>query len=182
MFDSEELLRLFNLKEEKAYRTLFDMYYGYLVLFARRYVADDKVAEDIVQDVFISIWEGKKEYNSLLGLKSYFYEAVFHRCADYLKHLSVEEKYTDYVRHLGDFSGVSVEQEEIYRELYIAIGELPERCRQIMLLALEGMTNQEIAEKLGLSVLTVKTHKKNAYNYLRKRLCDFVISLFFMLK
>ncbi len=174
MFDSTELLRLFNLKDEKAYRTLFDMYYGYLVLFARRYVLNDEVAKDIVQDIFIGIWEGKKKYNSLLGLKSYFYEAVFHHCVDYLKHLSVEEKYLEYVQHV-DFKEVSVEQEEIYRELYIAIGELSERCKQIMLLSLEGMSNQEIAKKIGLSVLTVKTHKRTAYNYLRKRLGGLIL-------
>ena len=72
----------------------------------------------------------------------------------------------------------SVQKEEIYRELYIAIDRLPEREREVLLLALEGKSNQEIAEQLELSVLTIKTHKKNAYNRLRERLGSFILLLF----
>ena len=60
-------------------------------------------------------------------------------------------------------------QEEIYRELYLAVRELPEKCRGVFELHLEGKKNDEIAEILGISVLTVKSHKQNAIHFLKER-------------
>lgn len=170
MSEQEDFLRHFNSKDEDAYYKLFQQFYRYLVLFAERRTENHKVAEDIVQEVFIKLWESPKQYNSLNGLKAYLYEAVDNRCADYQKHLIVEEKYTAFALYEQKFQDFSIDQEEVYRELYAAINELPARGREVILLYLEGKKNQEIAEILDLSILTVKTHKKNAFRYLRNRL------------
>ena len=79
-----------------------------------------------------------------------------------------------YEQKLPDFS---VQEEEILRELYAAIGELPQRSQEVILLSLEGKKNQEIAQ---LSVLTVKTHKKNAFRYLKNRLQNLVLLVMIM--
>ena len=76
-----------------------------------------------------------------------------------------------YEQKLPDFS---VQEEEILRELYAAIGELPQRSQEVILLSLEGKKNQEIAQLLNLSVLTVKT-QKNAFRYLKNRLQNLVL-------
>lgn len=170
MSEQEDFLRHFNSKDEDAYYKLFQQFYRYLVLFAERRTENHKVAEDIVQEIFIKLWESPKQYNSLNGLKAYLYEAVDNRCADYRKHLIVEEKYTAFALYEQKFQDFSIDQEEVYRELYAAINELPARGREVILLYLEGKKNQEIAEILDLSILTVKTHKKNAFRYLRNRL------------
>lgn len=170
MIEQEDFLQHFNSKKEDAYHKLFQQYYSYLVLFAERRIEHHKVAEDIVQEIFIKLWESKKRYNSLNGLKAYLYEAVCNRCTDYRKHQVVEEKYTAFALYEQKFQDFSIEQEEVYRELYSAINELPLRNREVILLYLEGKKNQEIAEILNLSILTVKTHKKNAFRYLKKRL------------
>ena len=60
-------------------------------------------------------------------------------------------------------------QEEIYRELYMAVRELPEKCQRVFELHLEGKKNDEIAEILGISVLTVKSHKQNAIHILKRK-------------
>lgn len=179
MLDQEKFLESFNRKEEKAYYWLFQQFYSYLVLFAEHRVKDRKLAEDIVQELFIAIWESSKTYNSLVGLRSYLYEAVLHRCADYQKHQLVEEKYTEYLANEQKLEDDTLQEEEIYRELYVAINNLPDREKEVLLLALEGKSNQEIAGQLDLSVLTVKTHKKNAYSHLRKRLGCFILFLLF---
>lgn len=170
MSEQEDFLRHFNSKDEDAYYKLFQQFYRYLVLFAERRTENHKVAEDIVQEIFIKLWESPKQYNSLNGLKAYLYEAVDNRCADYRKHLIVEEKYMAFALYEQKFQDFSIDQEEVYRELYAAINELPARGREVILLYLEGKKNQEIAEILDLSILTVKTHKKNAFRYLRNRL------------
>lgn len=170
MARQEDFLQRFNSKDEQAYRDFFRLFYAYLVVFAGRRVENHKVAEDIVQEVFISIWESTKQYNSIHGLKAYLYESVSNRCADYWKHRAVEDKYTEYAMYEAKIADFSAQQEEIYRELYTAISELPKRAKEVILLNLEGKKNEEIAQMLNLSVLTVKTHKKNAFSYLRERL------------
>ena len=170
MKEQDDLLRYFNLKEESAYFQLFRQYYSYLVLFAKRRVENIRVAEDIVQEVFIHLWESNKQYDSLSGLKVYLYESVANRCTDYWKHRTVEEKYITYALYEQQQPDFSILQEEVYRELYIAISELPVRNREVILLYLEGKKNQEIARLLNLSILTVKTHKRNALRFLRQRL------------
>ena len=67
----------------------------------------------------------------------------------------------------GDYS---LMQEEIYRELYVAVRELPEKCQKVFGLHLEGKKNDEIAEILGISVLTVKSHKQNAIHILKEKM------------
>ena len=97
MSEQKDFLQRFNLKDEQAYHKLFQQFYSYLVLFAERRVENHKVAEDIVQEIFINIWESNKQYNSINGFKAYLYEAVSNRCADYWKHRAVEEKYMAHV-------------------------------------------------------------------------------------
>ena len=175
MSEQKDFLQRFNLKDEQAYHKLFQKFYCYLVLFAERRVENHKVAEDIVQEIFINIWESNKQYNSINGFKAYLYEAVSNRCADYWKHRAVEEKYMAHVLYEQKLPDFSVQEEEILRELYAAIGELPQRSQEVILLSLEGKKNQEIAQLLNLSVLTVKTHKKNAFRYLKNRLQNLVL-------
>ena len=163
-----------------SFRNFCPQFYSYLVLFAERRVENHKVAEDIVQEIFINIWESNKQYNSINGFKAYLYEAVSNRCADYWKHRAVEEKYMAHVLYEQKLPDFSVQEEEILRELYAAIGELPQRSQEVILLSLEGKKNQEIAQLLNLSVLTVKTHKKNAFRYLKNRLRNLVLLVMIM--
>ena len=169
MSEQKDFLQRFNLKDEQAYHKLFQQFYSYLVLFAERRVENHKV------EIFINIWESNKQYNSINGFKAYLYEAVSNRCADYWKHRAVEEKYTAHVLYEQKLPDFSVQEEEILRELYAAIGELPQRSQEVIILSLDGNKNQEIAKLLNLSLLTVKTHNKNAFRYLKNRLQNLVL-------
>ena len=100
----------------------------------------------------------------------------------YLKHRAVEDKYVSYVKVTeeevdGDYD---LMQEEIYRELYIAIRELPGKCRRVFELHLEGKKNDEIAKILGISVLTVKSHKQNAIHFLKERVGNLFLLFVYM--
>ena len=151
---------------------LYRRYAPELVRYIRKYTEDQAAAEDIVQEVFITVWESKKVYNSYQGFKAYLYDLVQNRCLNYLKHKTVEEKYVSYVKVTEEEveREYDLMQEEIYRELYLAVRELPEKCRGVFELHLEGKKNDEIAEILGISVLTVKSHKQNAIHFLKERI------------
>ena len=166
----QDFVHRINVKEEAAFHDLFTRFRNYLVLFAIRRIDQLDAAEDIVQETFITVWENKKIYNSYQGLKAYLYELVQNKCTNYLKHKQVEDKYVSYVKTTGEETegDYNLMQEEIYRELYMAIRELPEKCQKVFELHLEG--NDEMAEILGISVLTVKSHKQNAIHILKEKM------------
>lgn len=168
----QDFIRRINIKEETAFHDLFLKFRNYLVLFAMRRIDQLDAAEDIVQETFITVWENKKIYNSYQGLKAYLYELVQNKCTNYLKHKQVEDKYVSYVKTTGEETegDYNLMQEEIYRELYMAVRELPEKCQKVFELHLEGKKNDEIAEILGISVLTVKSHKQNAIHILKEKM------------
>lgn len=176
----ERFIQGINSKQVSAFRELFEKFYNYMVLYAERRVQQREVAEDIVQEVFVAIWESPKEYNSFHGFRAFLYDSIQNRCLDYLKHKAVEERYIAYTLANRNDEGENefdLMREEIYRELYLAVRELPGRCREIFELHLEGKKNEEIAELLSLSVLTVKTHKKNAVRFLKERLGEMFLLL-----
>ena len=172
----DKFIQQINAKEVGAFRILFEHFYNYLVLYAMKRVRQREVAEDVVQEVFVAIWESSKEYNSFHGFRAFLYDAVQNRCLDYLKHKAVENRYLAYQLANHDDESereYNLMREEIYRELYLAVRELPDRCREVFELHL----NEEIAELLSLSVETVKTHKKNAVRFLKERMGNLFVLL-----
>ena len=168
----EQFMRQINSKEPKAYREVFNEFYNSLVYFAMRYVERVEIAEDLVQELFVNLWESKTVHTSYNGFKTFLYTSVKHACLDYLKHKNVEEKYLASLNleDEGDDIDLKMMEEELYRLLFKTIDELPDKCRNIFLLHLEGKGNEEIALLLNLSILTVKTQKKRAMSYIRERL------------
>ena len=184
MTKEEEFIRQLNAKQVEAYHYLFEELYAYLIVYAMRYVQQKEVAEDIVQETFVALWEKEKSYNSYIGLKAFLYDAVRNRALDYLKHKQVEDKYTSYVLiHCNDESDLDYKlmREEIYRELYRAVAELPTRCQEIFKLYMEGKKNEEIAQLLNLSPETVKTQRKIAMRLLRERLSGLAFTFFLLM-
>lgn len=173
----EDFITKINQKEEEAFHQLFLQFRSYLVLFAIRRIGEPETAKDIVQDTFISVWESSKVYNSHTGLKAWLYELVHNKCLNYLKHKNVERKYLTYMNTREETVKESFDltQEEIYRRLYLAVRELPDKCRTVFELHLEGRKNNEIADTLGISVLTVKAHKQNAIRLLKERMGNLLL-------
>ena len=173
MSRDEELIEQLNCKHVQAFRELFDRFYRYLVLYAIRWVERQETAEDIVQDLFVQVWERDTCYSSYYGFKNFLYNSVKNASLDYLKHKEVEGKYIKYtIQHAesGEEPELEIMENEIYRRLYQVLDELPKRCKEVFKYYLEGKKNKEIAELLQISELTVKTQKRNAINYIRERL------------
>ena len=91
----EEFIEQINRKQVTAFRELFGAFYRYLVLFAIRYVKQQEEAEDIVQEVFMAVWESDKKYNSYHGFRAFLYDSVKNRCLNYLKHQEVERRHAE---------------------------------------------------------------------------------------
>ena len=166
----------------RAFEALFRQYYPSMCVIAGKLVANREVAEDIVQDVFIRLWEKKAEYDKIPDFRTFLYVAVRNLCYNYLRD---KKKTIDFSQiELSDKQLSFQEQliqEETYRLISNAIAELPVQSGKIMRLALEGKQNKEISEILGIAVTTVKTLKYNALKMLKNSLKGYFPVLLYIL-
>lgn len=161
----------FSINRKDIFERLFSDYYGILVCYAQKYTKREDIAEDIVQDVFASLWEENRIFPSQANFRSFLYISIRNAAFDYLRHQNVESRYIEEALTANRFlSDDSFQKEEVFRLLFKQIDLLPERCREIFLLHLEGYDNDAIAKKLSLSIETVKTLKKRAMKTLRNNL------------
>nr|WP_320059086.1 RNA polymerase sigma-70 factor [uncultured Bacteroides sp.] len=164
---------VFSINRKEVFEKLFNDYYGILVYYALKYVKRDDVAEDLVQDLFLSLWEKQVTFNSIPAFRSFLYTSIKNSALDYLKHEAVESQYIqDSLDKKIPLHDNPVQKEEVYRLLFSQIDKLPGRCREIFLLHLDGLSNEQIATKLSLSIETVKTQKKRAMKALKSNLIE----------
>lgn len=156
----------------------FYTHYRPLCLYALRFLENVEEAEDVVQDVFTKLWERKETLHEITSIKSYLYIAVRNNCLMQLR----SKKEFDDVDELQLLEDISEEDRiiraEMEAQLWQFIDELPERQRQIFLMAKrDGIAYKDIAEESGLSVKTVENYVTRALKSLRKK--NFKLYLFF---
>ena len=160
---------------ELSFNQFFNEMYSGVCLFAERFLENTTESEDIVQDVFIKLWDQFEDFDSLIKIKAYLYSSVRNSCLNFIRHEKVKRKYeTDQLTKIqsNNFFYEKMVEVESSRLVRQAIEELPPQCKKIMLLNLEGLKNQEIADDLNISINTVKTQKLIAYKILREKLQD----------
>jgi RNA polymerase sigma-70 factor (family 1) len=159
---------------ERAYEQLFAEYYRPLSLFAVRFVGDLETGKEIVQDLFVSLYENRKSILITTSLRSYLYQSVRNRCLNHLKHIQVDRKHLDNLKLKQESSEdlhAAMEKTELECRIFQIVSDLPPRCREIFTKSrVNGMKNKEIAELLDISVRTVETQISNALKVLREKL------------
>ena len=169
--------------DRRVYQHIFDTFYDSLCVFAHRFVADLAVCEDCVQETFISLWNSRENIKSIVHLKSFLYHVCRNHISNYLKHERIRDEYTTRMVNESDFQVCFINyviEEEVERVLTRTEQELPPKCREIFVLAMQGKDNREIAQLLGVSENTVKTHKKNAYKLLKKNIIGVIVLVAFL--
>lgn len=172
-FTSEFLERV-KAGDVDAFETLFRRNCQSLLNFARRFVRDDEIAENLVQDVFVEVWQNKSRIKPELNFRIYLFKAVKNKA---LNHLNRQNAENNLILHLDTSTGKSVSPEddlrgrEIRQAINQAIENLPEKCRLIFAMnRFDGLSYAEIADILKISIKTVETQMGRALKYLRKRL------------
>lgn len=173
-----------SLRDVDSYGNFFKANYHTACLVAGRYIADTHEAEDIVQEVFIKIWEKRDDIRIHSTLKHYLFNSVKNASINYVqrkKDLTTELSLSD-IKNSTEEKEDRFVSEEFAAKIDQAIETLPPQCKRIFLLAfIENRTYQEIADTLGLSKNTVKTQMGVAYKLLREKLHDSFFNLFFLL-
>ncbi len=177
--EQELLVRQLREGKESAYEVLFKEYYVRLTIHANKYVKDLEVAKEIVQDLFVNIYEKREALNINTSLGSYLYRAVRNRSINFINAQKHKEKYSRHIMYTSNNSENTVESMldkiELETALYSAISELPPKCRMIFKLnRFEGLSNGDIAEQLELSKRTVETQISKALKILRSKLQVFL--------
>lgn len=155
---------------------IFNRYYQALCYFAFQYLQDDKVSEDIVQDVFTSLIEKPRIFSTPGHIKNFLYQSVKNACLNFLKKEKSQDRYRDFLKNNQEIENdyeLKMIGTEVFRELKQAIDSLPEECRKVYELNyFSGLDNNAIAEELGISVNTVKAQKSRGKKILKEQLKD----------
>jgi RNA polymerase sigma-70 factor (ECF subfamily) len=143
-----------------------------LRFFAARYIRDTGAAEDVVQDAFISLWEHRATMPDGGSIKAYLYRAVHFACMHDRRRERVKARFAQSMEAVQDDRTFldNVQEAEIFSALLAVFDELTPAAKQVYTLSLGGMSHGAIAERLGITVNTVKKHKNNANHFMRERM------------
>ena len=162
--------------DETSFHWLYREYYKSLVTYAMHLVDDMPCAEDIVEELFVHIYDTRLPFASFQALRNYLYSSVYHRCIDNMRHNKTVNLFAQETARHGeamiDDDETASFREEFYRRLFKVIDAMPPRQRAVFVAAMDGKSNKEIAEELGISVDTVKTQKKRGMKTLREDMND----------
>ncbi len=168
---------------EKAFASVFDRYHRLLYALAYRYLKSGPDAEDAVQYTFMRMWEKREIFDFSIGLRSLLFTILKNYILNELRHKNiVAEKHYEIAQEeaVEDDLLKKVENADIHRHLQTAISKLPEQKRKICLMKIEqGLSNQEIADKLHITVPTIKSHYTQAIKLLQSITKRLIIILLF---
>ncbi|MEI9919903.1 MAG: RNA polymerase sigma-70 factor [Bacteroidota bacterium] len=158
-----------------TFHKVFDSCYEDLCRYARTIVKDSDIAEDIVQSMFMKLWEMRESVDINTSVRSYLFRSVYNQCINHLEHKAVRAKYD---KAAGLEAGRDEQQpgvfpEELEENIRKAVDALPPQCRSIFIMSrYEELKYSEIADKLGISVNTIQNQVCKALKLLREALKD----------
>lgn len=145
----------------------FKALYLPLGMYALRIVEDAEVAEDMVQEAFMKAWMAVESNNRIDSFRSYMYQIVRNECISHLR----RQREMISLDNVPDVDDETVDTSMRDARIWQAIDKLPERCREVFLLSKrDGLSNEEIADELGISIKTVKNQMTKAFARLREAL------------
>ena len=181
----DRLISSLRKNEREVYSWLFDQYFERLFSFAVHIVFREDVANDIVQEVFINLYEKSSQLNYELSLKTYLFNSVRNRCFNYLRDRKVEDRRMNLYAEACIWSDNMdwVEEEDVLKKIQELMQELPEKCREICQKRfLEGKRIEEIAQELRMTESTVRVQLHRGIKKLRQHFMeyDWAVVLFFL--
>tara|TARA_R110002124_G_scaffold239959_1_gene405077 strand:- start:9667 stop:10215 length:549 start_codon:yes stop_codon:yes gene_type:complete len=162
--------------DRTSFEILFRNFYAPLCDYAFKFVKSSDIAEDQVQEVFVNIWEKKKDWHPKGSIKSYLYKAVRNQSLNYLKHKQFVEEWKQKIasRSPTSFHSPTEERanpEQVKKWVQEAIHQLPKKRRAIYELSRNhGLTYMEISRTLNISIKTVETQMGRSLKHLRSYL------------
>ena len=165
----EELQKLIFEENHDAFAIIFDRYWKKLYTYAFKIYKEEQICEDIVQEIFISLWKNAGN-TIILNLEAYLLRAVKYKIANHIRSLKFDREHVEVLESIPEPNHTvdDIEYVEFEAGIMNHISQLTPKCREVFLLSrIEHFSNAEIAEKLSLSIHTVEKHISNALKQLR---------------
>ena len=182
LLDFELILRI-KQGDKIAFELIFYLFHSQLRNYAKSYVKRSDIADELVQEVFIKLWESRNTLDEKLSVKGFLYKCVHNQCLNYIRNARVSrrmsEAYIQELRYIMQILEMDTseswpdesEPENIEKQIHDIINDLPRQCREIFIMSrFNELSYQEIADNLLLSVNTVKTQIKRALQKIRSSL------------
>ncbi|OEK08954.1 RNA polymerase sigma-70 factor [Flavivirga aquatica] len=158
--------------DKTAFKYLFELFYERLVAYIITYTNDKMLAEDIVQQVFVNLWNGRAKLNDIKNPKGYLYSMVYNLFIDSRKHEKKANKLLDTIYENALRERIKEDNRIIdlrIKKMNVAIETLPPKCKKILKMnKMQGYKYKEIAQILGISIKTVENQMGLAYKKIRK--------------
>lgn len=174
--------------DKGQFKILFDEHYRPLCNFAFRITGDLNKSEDIVQDVFVKIWNQNDLLKANKNIRSFIYTMVRNHALEVIRRDGIGMKVTQHLLYLhSDESEQQVLDEDIEKyalidKIYVSIRQLPPKCGEVFTLCkINGLSYIQIGEQLNISVKTVENHMSKALKLLREMLADQMLSIVIIL-
>lgn len=175
---SEEdfLVAEFRRGKTRAFEKIFFKLHGSIVYFTTEFINDAEAAKDIVSEVFVKLWHLRENFADLRSIKAFLFVSAKNACMNHQRHFKLVTAHQKVALHeltqeeLDNEFMQQIFDAEVIREVYQAIETLPSQCKRIVHLTLEGLSTDEIAQMLNLSVQTVRNTRVRATELLKKQL------------
>jgi len=180
ILNDKELINLMQVNDEFAFTEVYNRYWKKLFTIAANKLRDLDEAEEVVQDIFVSLWKRRATLDITDTLSGYLAVSVKYRVIKLLHKQNNQQKYVDYSESAlvtyDDSTQQWIEFEELKNQLALFVADLPEKCRLVYQLSREsGLSHKQIASELGIAEKTVEAHLAKAVKTLRTRLSQILL-------
>lgn len=175
---NEKLQNLLRNGSEDAFNEIYSRFWDRLYCYAYRIFHEENICEDIVQEVFISLWE-KATTAEIQNIEGYLFRAIKYRVATHIRDLKFTSIHLDALQNLPliQSSEKEIEYQEFENNVLLEIEKLSPKCKKVFQLSrFENLSNNEIALKLNISVRTVEKHISDALKILKSSINPTLIS------
>ena len=167
-----ELIVLLSIGDQKAFEAIYRRYASDLFRYARKSIALKEDCEEIIQDIFESLWIRRENLSHITVLNAYLFRMVKYKVIRYIQHNSVKKKYTEHYRLFEALYETSIAEEDepspVQAMVKKALAQLPERCQLAVKLRLhENLSNGDIAIRMNIKKSTVENYMVAALSHLR---------------
>lgn len=166
-----DLIALLKSDDVLAFETLYARYFGKLYNHAYEKLHDRFLAQEVVQDLFVSFWQNRYKVEVHTSLASYFFVAIRYLIINQFRKQMIYEQKIDKLTltqsQITDETNEWLDFKDLQTEYQAALQELPEKCREVFTMSRSGATNKEIGEALNISTKTVEQHITKALRTLR---------------
>lgn len=181
-----ELFHRIQKGDEKAFTIAYELYNKLIYVLSYRYLMDEERAKDVVQYVFVKLWEYRAELNIGISLKNFLFTMAKNYILNLIRNenTALEKQYEIAQQVLGyeDDLVEKLERREQMSLFYQALAKLPEQKKRICVMKIrEEMSNKEITERLNVSINTVKTHYAEALKLLRRELLKLLMIIIILM-